>query len=124
MVKSKVKKEEEDRKIFEFGYILIDNLNTTTDINKTKLLSASGTYNKKLNEQKEDRIKKTNEYKNKYETPRKNNIDNYDKYLRNKDILYKKWKNTNHIKDLYELISIKTPEYIDVPDIYTIHPIL
>jgi hypothetical protein len=120
MVKSKEKVPE--KTIFDIGYILIDNLITTTDINKTKLLSATGTYNKKLDEQKNERIKKTNEYKNKYETPRRNNIDNYNKYLRNKEILYTKWTNTKHIKDLYELISMKTPEYIEVSDIYTIYP--
>jgi hypothetical protein len=114
---------EPEKTIFDIGYILIENINTTTDLNKIKLLSMTGTYNKNFNKRKQDIIKNTNEYKTKYETLRQNNIDNYNKYLREKDILFTKWKQSQNIKDLYQLISIKTPEYIDIPDIYTINSI-
>ena len=59
------------------------------------------------------------EYKKKYELPRKTNDDNYEKYLINYNKKYYKWIETNNIKDLFELVSIKKPELKEVPEIYT-----
>lgn len=105
------------------GFILVDNINNKNDINKVKLLSSVGNFNKNLEKQKEYVIKKQNDYFIKYETPRKNNIDNYNKYLLDKNILYEKWNISKNIKDLYELLSLNKPIINDVPEIYTIHAI-
>ena len=112
--------------IIDIGHILIDNvINIKTDSNKIKLLSSLKDHNKDISEKKEEIISKTNIYMTKYELPRKNNNDNYDKYLRTKELLFNKWQKSKKVKDLYDLISLQQPEYIDVPDIYTIYtPIL
>jgi hypothetical protein len=110
--------------LFDIGYILIDNvINIKNDSNKIKLLAAIKNHNKDIMEKKEKTIEKQNTYTIKYDTPRKNNIDNYHKYLRNKEVLYNKWNKSKAVKDLYELISLQRPEYIEVPDIYTIDKI-
>lgn len=108
--------------LIDIGYILIDNIiNIKNDTNKTKLLSSVKNHNKHISDKKEELIEKRNIYINDYETPRKNNIDNYNKYLRNKEFLYDKWKKSKTVKDLYELISLKQPEYIEIPiDIYSV----
>ena len=108
--------------LIDIGYILIDNIiNIKNDTNKTKLLSAVKNHNKHISDKKEELIEKQNIYINDYETPRKKNIDNYNKYLRNKEILYNKWKTSKAVKDLYELISLKQPEYTEIPnDIYSV----
>lgn len=108
--------------LIDIGYILIDNIiNIKNDTNKTKLLSSVKNHNKHISDKKEELIEKQNIYINDYETPRKNNIDNYNKYLRNKEFLYDKWKTSKAVKDLYELISLKQPEYIEIPnDIYSV----
>ena len=105
------------------GYLLIDNINTKNNSNKDKLLSAVNKFNKELQKKQEYEIKRRNEYNIKYDTPRKNNIDNYNKYINDKKILYDKWDTSKNIKDLYELLSLNKPIIKDVDDIYTIYPI-
>jgi hypothetical protein len=108
--------------IIDIGHILIDNvINIKTDSNKIKLLSSLKNHNKYISDKNEEIIKNTNIYKTKYETPRKNNNDNYDKFLRTKEQLFNKWNKSKKVKDLYDLISLQQPEYIDVPNIYTIY---
>lgn len=108
--------------LFDIGYILIDNIiNVKNDNNKTKLLAAIKIHNKDINDTKQEIIKRRNIYLNKYDIHRKNNIDNYDKYLMQKKVLFDKWKQSNKVKDLYDLISLQQPEYIEVNDIYTIY---
>lgn len=105
------------------GYILIDNINNKNNLNKDKLLSAVNLFNKELEKKNEYEIKRRNEYNIKYDIPRKNNMDNYDKYIKDKNILYDKWNTSKNIKDLYELLSLNKPIIKDVEDIYTIYPI-
>ena len=108
--------------ILDIGHILIDNvINIKNDSNKIKLLSALKIHNKDISDKKEEIVKKTNLYINTYDMPRKNNLTNYDKYLRTKELLFNKWKQSKKTNDLYELISLQQPEYNEVPDIYTIY---
>jgi hypothetical protein len=108
--------------IIDIGHILIDNIiNIKIDSNKIKLLSALKNHNKDISDMNEEIIKNRNMYITKYEIPRKNNNDNYDKFLRTKELLFNKWKKSKKVKDLYDLISLHQPEYIDIPDIYTIY---
>jgi hypothetical protein len=107
--------------IIDIGHLLIDNIiNIKNDNNKIKLLSVLKNYNKDILDKKEDIIKRSNMYITKYDMPRKNNKNNYDKFLRAKGLLFNKWKQSKKVKDLYELISLQQSEYIEVPDIYTI----
>ena len=101
------------------GFILIDNINNKIDLDKIKLMDVIGKYNKNKNLRIENETKKMDEYKKKYELPRKTNDDNYEKYLINYNKKYYKWIETNNIKDLFELVSIKKPELKEVPEIYT-----
>lgn len=108
--------------IIDIGHILIDNIiNIKTDSNKIKLLSSLKDHNKDISDMNDDIIKNINIYKTNYEIPRKNNNDNYDKFLRTKEQLFNKWQKSKKVKDLYDLISLQQPEYIDIPDIYTIY---
>ena len=65
------------------GFILIDNINNKIDLDKIKLMDVIGKYNKNKNLRIENETKKMDEYKKKYELPRKTNDDNYEKYLIN-----------------------------------------
>jgi hypothetical protein len=108
--------------IIDIGHLLIDNIiNIKIDSNKIKLLSSLKDHNKYISDKNQEIIINTNIYKTKYEMPRKNNNDNYDKFLRTKEQLFNKWNKSKKVKDLYDLISLQQPEYIDVPDIYTIY---
>jgi hypothetical protein len=109
--------------ILDIGYILIDNINSKTDLNKMKLINAIETYKKEIKEKKKIEIELINKYKNNYENKRNNNNDNYNQYLRENKLLFDKWNKSKTIKDLYEYISLKTPEYEEIEDIYTIRPI-
>ena len=42
-------------------------------------------------------------------------------FVLDKEQLFNKWNKSKKVKDLYDLISLQQPEYIDVPDIYTIY---
>jgi hypothetical protein len=101
------------------GFILIDNINNKLDLDKVKLMNEIQKYNKNkklINDLRIDEIEKYNKI---YELPRKTNKDNYEIYINNYNKKYKKWSETNNIKDLYELVSIKKPDFIEVPEIYT-----
>jgi len=100
------------------GFILIDNINNKIDLDKIKLMNEIQKYNKDKKLINDLRNKKMEEYNKKYEVPRKTNRDNYDIYINNYNKKYKKWSETNNIKDLYELVSIKKPDLIEVPEIY------
>lgn len=102
------------------GFILIDNINNKIDLDKIKLMNAIGKYNKdnKIIELKE--TKKREEYNKKYVLERKINQENYEKYITNYNKKYKKWIETNNIKDLFELVSIKKPELKEIPEIYSV----
>lgn len=102
------------------GFILIDNINNKLDLDKIKLMNAIDKYNKDKKIISDLEMKKMEKYKNLYENPRKTNEENYEKYLSNYKKKYNKWIETKNIKDLYELVSIKKPELIDVPEIYTL----
>jgi len=102
------------------GFILIDNINNKIDLDKIKLMDAVNNYNKNKDLIIEKEEKKKNEYMKKYELPRKINNENYEKYLINYNKKYNKWIESNNIKDLFELVSIKKPELKEIPDIYTL----
>lgn len=104
------------------GFILIDNINNKIDLDKIKLMEAIGNYNKNRDLIKEKELKKIEEYKNKYELPRKNNQDNYNKYIINYNKKYNTWMQTRTVKDLLELVLVKKPIFQEVPDIYTAFP--
>jgi|694.fasta_scaffold24924_6 hypothetical protein len=109
--------------IIDIGYILIDNINSKNDLNKLKLINAIDIYKKELKEKKQNEIDNINKYKIKYENKRKDNTDKYNQFLRENKILFDKWNKSKKTKDLYEYISLKTPEYEDIDEIYTITPI-
>jgi Zn-dependent M32 family carboxypeptidase len=102
------------------GFILIDNINNKLDLDKVKLMNEIQKYNKDKKLMNELRSRKIEEYNKKYEQSRKTNQDNYNLYLTNYNKKYKKWTETNNIKDLYELVSVKKPDLIEVPEIYSI----
>lgn len=101
------------------GFILIDNINNKIDLDKIKLMNEIEKYNKNKKLLIEAETKKMDEYKKKYELFRKINEENYEKYLVNYNKKYNKWIDTNNVKDLFELVSIKKPELKEIPEIYT-----
>lgn len=109
--------------IIDIGYILLDTINSKTDLNKIKLMNAVKTYKKKMNDKKENEINNRNKYITNYENKRKKNEDNYNLYLRENKLLYNKWIQTKKTKELYEYVSHKKPYYDEIDDIYTINPI-
>ena len=101
------------------GNILIDNINISTDLKKIKLLTEINNYRKIKNKNKDIEMKKLEIYKDKYEKHRVINNNNYDIYVQQREILYNKWLSTKNIKDLYNLLELKKPDYDEIPDIYT-----
>ena len=63
--------------IIDIGYILLDTINSKTDLNKIKLINAIETYKKRINDKKENEINNRNRYITNYENKRKKNEDNY-----------------------------------------------
>lgn len=112
--------EKEDNIIY-LGNLLINNINANTDLKKIKLLNEITKYKKNNDLKKQEELKKIDEYISKYNNPRILNNKKYDIYLKNREELYNKWYSSKNIKDLYELLALKTPDYIEIPDIYTYH---
>ena len=106
--------------IIDIGYLLINNINSKTDLNKIKLLSSIGDYKKENENKKKLEIEMKTKYMNLYENKRIKNKKIYDKYINENQLLYNKWKKNNKPKDLYEYISHKKPELEEVEDIYTL----
>jgi len=106
--------------ILDIGYLLIDNINSKTDLNKVKLISSIGNYKKELETKRKMEIEIKNKYMNLYGNKRIKNKELYDKYMNENQILFNKWKKNNKPKDLYEYISHKKPELEEVDDIYTL----
>jgi hypothetical protein len=106
--------------IFDIGYLLIDNINSKTDLNKVKLISSIGNYKKELETKRKMETEIKNKYMNLYGNKRIKNKELYDKYMNENQILFNKWKKNNKPKDLYEYISHKKPELEEVDDIYTL----
>jgi len=106
--------------IFDIGYLLIDNINSKTDLNKVKLISSIGNYKKELETKRKMETEIKNKYMNLYGNKRIRNKELYDKYMNENQILFNKWKKNNKPKDLYEYISHKKPELEEVDDIYTL----
>jgi len=106
--------------ILDIGYLLIDNINSKTDLNKVKLISSIGNYKKELETKRKMEIEIKNKYMNLYGNKRIRNKELYDKYMNENQILFNKWKKNNKPKDLYEYISHKKPELEEVDDIYTL----
>jgi len=109
--------------VIDIGYILLDTINSKTDLNKIKLINAIETYKKRINDKKENEINNRNRYITNYENKRKKNEDNYNLYLRENKLLYNKWLQSKKTKELYEYVSHKKPYYEEIEDIYTINPI-
>ena len=103
----------------DIGYLLIDNINQKNDSNKLKLFDKINKFNNLKKEAERKRYENKEYYIAKYQEPRILNNENYLNYLEQKQFLYNKWVETKNIKDLYDFISLKTPEYIEVPDVYT-----
>lgn len=108
--------------IIDIGYILIDNINFKNEINKLKLINKIETYKKAIKDKNQIEIDNINKYKINYENKRKNNNNRYNQYLRENKILYDKWIKSKKTIDFLEYISLKKPEYEEIPDIYTITP--
>jgi hypothetical protein len=106
--------------ILEIGYLLINNINSKTDLNKIKLMSSIGNYKKEIENKKKLEMEMKTKYMNLYENRRIRNKKIYDKYMNENQLLYNKWKKNNKPKDLYEYISHKKPELEEVDDIYTL----
>jgi hypothetical protein len=109
--------------VIDIGYILLDTINSKTDLNKIKLINAIETYKKNMKDEKENEITNRNRYITNYENKRKKNEDNYNLYLRENKLLYNKWLQSKKTKELYEYVSHKKPYYEEIDDIYTINPI-
>jgi len=106
--------------ILDIGYLLIDNINSKTDLNKVKLINSIGNYKKELETKRKMEKEIKNKYMNLYGNKRIKNKELYDKYMNENQILFNKWKKNNKPKDLYEYISHKKPELEEVDDIYTL----
>ena len=106
--------------ILDIGYLLIDNINSKTDLNKVKLINSIGNYKKELETKRKMETEIKNKYMNLYGNKRIKNKELYDKYMNENQILFNKWKKNNKPKDLYEYISHKKPELEEVDDIYTL----
>jgi hypothetical protein len=103
------------------GNLLIDNINSNTDLKKIKLLTEITKYRKNNNNKKRLELMLIDEYDIKYNKPRLLNNINYDEYVKQRLELYNKWYSTKNIKDLYDLLALKAPDYAEIPDIYTFH---
>jgi hypothetical protein len=107
--------------ILEIGYLLINNINSKTDLNKIKLMSSIGNYKKENENKRKIELELKTKYMDLYENKRIRNTALYNKYITENKFLYNKWKKNNKPKDLYEYISHKKPELEEVEDIYTLH---
>ena len=87
--------------IIDIGYLLINNINSKTDLNKIKLLSSIGDYKKENENKKKLEMEMKTKYMNLYENKRIRNKKIYDKYINENQLLYNKWKKNNKPKDLY-----------------------
>jgi len=110
----------EDNIIF-LGNLLIDNINSNTDLKKIKLLNEITKYKNNKDIEKDKEMKQIDSYMNTYNKPRISNNKKYETYFKEREILYNKWYISKNIKDLYELLALKSPEYVEIPEIYTYH---
>ena len=80
------------------GNLLIDNINSNTDLKKIKLLTEITKYRKNNNNKKRLELMLIDEYDIKYNKPRLLNNINYDEYVKQRLELYNKWYSTKNIK--------------------------
>ena len=64
--------------ILEIGYLLINNINSKTDLNKIKLMSSIGNYKKEIENKKKLEMEMKTKYMNLYENKRIRNKKIYE----------------------------------------------
>jgi hypothetical protein len=107
--------------IIDIGYLLVDNINSKTDINKVKLNSSIAIYKNEMEKKQKKDKEKQNKYYTNYESKRKSNLDKYNKYLKENKTLFDKWMKSKKTNDLHNYITFKKPDLEDVEDIYTMY---
>lgn len=110
--------------IDKIGYLLVDNINSKTDINKVKLMSSITTYKNELEKKAKKEKDKQNKYYIEYESKRKNNNEKYNKYMKDNKILFEKWRKSKKSNDLYNYLTLKKPDIEEIDDIYTINAVI
>lgn len=101
------------------GYLLVDNINSKTDINKVKLMSSITNYKNELEKKAKKEKDRKNKYYNDYESKRIANNEKYAKYMKDNKALYDKWRKSKKSNDLYNYLTLRKPNLEDVDDVYT-----
>lgn len=107
--------------IIYLGNLIINNINSNTDMNKIKLLNELTNYRKKKDILEQKKQYNIDIYNDTYDKPRKLNNKKYETYFKERELLYNKWILSKNVKDLYDLLALKSPIYNEIPDIYTYH---
>jgi hypothetical protein len=105
--------------INSIGFLLVDNINSKTDINKVKLMGSINSYKNELEKKQKKEKDKKNKYYNEYESKRINNNEKYNKYMKDNKTLFDKWRKSKKSNDLYNYLTLKKPDIEEVEDIYT-----
>ena len=106
--------------VSEVGFSLLNYIDNSDDLSaKATLLKLLNDHKDNKNKENDELIKATTLYNVKYEQPRNENNINYNIYYNQREELYNKWKESNELKDLIELVNLLPPDMKHVPDIYT-----
>jgi len=108
----------------DIGYLLVDNINSKTDINKIKLLGAITNYKNEIEKKTKKEKDKQNKYYMEYESKRRSNNEKYNKYMKDNKVLFDKWRKSKKSNDLYNYITLKKPDIEEVEEIYTINSVI
>jgi len=106
--------------VSELGFSLLNYIDNSEDLAaKANLLKLLDDYKNNKNKENDELINAITLYNVKYEQPRNENNINYENYYSSREILYNKWKESNELKDLINLVNLLPPDIKYVPDIYT-----
>jgi len=106
-------------KLNDIGALLLIAINNNTQKNKD-LLMLKIDDNKKNIIANTDLLNKQKEfYLNNYELKREQNNAIYEEYLHNRRLLLNKWKMTNKLQDLQQLVIYPMPKLYDIDETYT-----
>ena len=106
-------------KLNELGLLLIMAVSNNTQKNKDIFLANIEKHKKTVTSNNDIIQKQKDFYVVNYEQKRNENNSNYEEYIHNRLLLFNKWKTTNKLQDLQQLINYAKPEFYDVNEIYT-----
>lgn len=106
-------------KLNELGQLLILAINSNTQKNKDLFMLNVEKHKKDMIKNSEHLNKQKEFYLSNYEQKRNKNNLSYDEYIHNRHLLLNKWKATNKLQDLQQLVVYPMPKMYDIPEIYT-----